>query len=1124
MKKLYTRIVLGALLSVLFSVNSYGQTIQLGSGTSTTSTYSSSPVNIWYRNTVCQIVYTAAEINAQGVYGPTDLLELGFYIASSPLYDLPSYTIKMGNTASGNVASALNTTGWTTVKNGFTYSPTSGGYDMITLDTPFSWNGTDNIGIEICWSFVPSYNASGSVRYYSTSSGYRYSWSDYTTMCGYTPSSSNTYKPQVQLVFLPPIPFNAGISEISSPVIPTCELDSTVSTVLVNSGTDSLYEATVYYAVNGVTQGSSTWTGALGTGETSSTISLGSYTFNEGDILTIWNDPVLNGASANLDGDSSNDTIEITVKSGLSGVYTVDLSGSGDYTDFSSGLADALLYGVCDTVIFEGQGGIWNEQLSLETAPNQSASMPIIFRSASGSAATDTINYDGSGNNSFAVDFNDADHFHFENLSLVNTYGNVITIGNGSDSNVVSGCNLSTDVTTTTSTNNAVIYSSGSNDVGNSFIDNYIEGGSYGFYWYGSSSSSLEAGTVIEGNTIKDPYYMGIASYYQDAVNISHNKISSGSSYTSGYGIYLYYNDNHIVVDGNHVFPDSTTTNWPYYGMRIYYCDAQFPASSEIKNNRIVLGGTSTSTRYGMYPYYSDFQTYTNNTVIISAGSTSSRALYHYYGDYNTYYNNAFINLADGYAAYYYSSNSILASDNNAWFSTNMSYLGYASGTVTNLAGFQSGLGMDVNSVVADPIVSDTVNAIFCADSLNNAGRPSIAMYDYEGEMRSSTTPDIGANEYQSAADFNVFDDFVICDNSDSTFTLAYNYDYVLWGTAMDTATSYTVSQAGQYYVQAVGACGTFLDTAQVYAQEQPTLPFNMNICADEVTQISSGITNPAMVSWSTGATTDSIDISAAGVYTVETVDTVGCYSIDSVNVTQSPEVDLPATLDMCENTTEFLDAQIQGSYDWSTGSTNQTILVDSSGSYSVVVTDQFGCVSADTTVVNVIELPDTTYTTSTSFLTVEFFSTNQNGVTYVWDFGDGNTATGANVYHVYDWRGEFTVTLTAYNDCDTNTTVFTVLPDIIDGIEGTDGNVSGVSIFPNPNNGVFSVELSLNTQAQVSYAIMDVQGRMIQQENLGKMSGVNQQQVDMKGYAKGIYILRLDVDGEISTHRVSIQ
>jgi hypothetical protein len=189
---------------VLFTVPSYGQTIQLGAGTGESWEQNSSPVNIYYRRTVCQFVYTAQELQDAFASSVNPMTEMGFYVVQAPIYTLRQYTIKMKHVAVNDVSAALGTTGWTTVVNSFNYAPTAGGYDMITLDTPFLWDGTSSIGVEVCWSRVnPTWNASGKVRIYGTANGYRYSWTDNNgSSCGSTPATVTTDKPQIQLVFV----------------------------------------------------------------------------------------------------------------------------------------------------------------------------------------------------------------------------------------------------------------------------------------------------------------------------------------------------------------------------------------------------------------------------------------------------------------------------------------------------------------------------------------------------------------------------------------------------------------------------------------------------------------------------------------------------------------------------------------------------------------------------------------------------------------------------------------------------------------------------------------------------------------------------------------------------------
>ena len=204
------------ILIIIFSISSAdAQVVQLGSGTTTNGIYDASPVNTYYRRQVSQFVYTAAEITAAGGSGPNTLSQLGFYVTNQPVYAIPGYTIKIKHTTSGNVNSALGTGGWTTVKTAFTYSPNPGGYDMIVFDTPFNWDGVQNIGVEICWSQIqPTWDGSGQCRIYTANRGYRSTRDDNAnSICGTSPGNNrlNT-KPQIQLIFKTASTWNGSVS------------------------------------------------------------------------------------------------------------------------------------------------------------------------------------------------------------------------------------------------------------------------------------------------------------------------------------------------------------------------------------------------------------------------------------------------------------------------------------------------------------------------------------------------------------------------------------------------------------------------------------------------------------------------------------------------------------------------------------------------------------------------------------------------------------------------------------------------------------------------------------------------------------------------------------------------
>ncbi len=174
----------------------------LGSGTGITPTNLIGLINITFKSVHGQAVYTAAELTAAGVTGPISITQLGFYIASQPNLALPNFRVRMKHTTAANVADWVTATGMATVYLNPSYMPTAGGYEMLTLNTPFVWNGTDNIVIDTAFDLVSQYSHSGTWQYTTATSGYRRTFSDTANQADvFSGGSTNTYRPNVKLAF-----------------------------------------------------------------------------------------------------------------------------------------------------------------------------------------------------------------------------------------------------------------------------------------------------------------------------------------------------------------------------------------------------------------------------------------------------------------------------------------------------------------------------------------------------------------------------------------------------------------------------------------------------------------------------------------------------------------------------------------------------------------------------------------------------------------------------------------------------------------------------------------------------------------------------------------------------------
>jgi hypothetical protein len=94
--------------------------------------------------------------------------------------------------------------------------------------------------------------------------------------------------------------------------------------------------------------------------------------------------------------------------------------------------------------------------------------------------------------------------------------------------------------------------------------------------------------------------------------------------------------------------------------------------------------------------------------------------------------------------------------------------------------------------------------------------------------------------------------------------------------------------------------------------------------------------------SWSNDATTQSIQVSQAGNYSVTIDDGQGCSAVTSVFVAQAPDETPTVSVDgettFCEGSTVQLTSSPASSYLWSNGATEQSIAVNSGGTYTVTI------------------------------------------------------------------------------------------------------------------------------------------------------------------------------------------
>ncbi|MNJ85413.1 C protein alpha-antigen precursor [compost metagenome] len=412
--------------------------------------------------------------------------------------------------------------------------------------------------------------------------------------------------------------------------------------------------------------------------------------------------------------------------------------------------------------------------------------------------------------------------------------------------------------------------------------------------------------------------------------------------------------------------------------------------------------------------------------------------------------------------------NSYLWSNGATTQSINVTTSGSYTVQVTNASGCQSTASapttVTVNSSPATPTISASGSTTFCAggsvtltssagtsylwsngettQSINvtTAGSYTVQVTNASGCQSTASAPTaVTVNPLPTTPTITAGGATTFCAGGSVTLTSSAGTFY-LWSNGATTQ-SINVTTAGSYTVQVTNASG-----CQSVASAPTTITINPSpatptISAGGATTFCTGgsvtLTSSAGTSylWSNGATTQSINVTTAGSYTVQVTNASGCQSAASTPTTVTVNA-LPATptitpsgsTAICTGGSVTLTSSTGTSYLWSNGATTQSINVTTAGSYTVQVTDANGCQSTASapTTVTVNPLPGTPTITAggaTTFCSGGSVTlTSSTGTSYLWS--TGATTQSINV----TTAGSYTVQITDANGCQSTVSVPTTI------------------------------------------------------------------------------------------------
>jgi hypothetical protein len=561
---------------------------------------------------------------------------------------------------------------------------------------------------------------------------------------GQTACQSNRVPLLVDVSPQPPV--DAGMYAITSPTVKEpSNMPTPINVVIKNFGTNALTSVNIAYELDGVLKATYAWTGNIASGDTSAIITLYTDTFTGGlHHIRTW----VSNANGTNGGVNMNDTMDYNFSACLSGVYTIGDTTS-DFLTFADAFNAINSAGICGHVIFDVKPGTYNVRLALQPVPGMDSANTITFRSSTGDS-TDVIIANGAtaSNLDYVVVFYGSSYYRLQNMTIQATgtsYARAIVFYNGAQNNIVENCVIKSYAGYLYNSAAVYFFNIGANK-NNIIRNNHILNGYWGINIY-SSSNYASSNNVIKDNIIEDFYNYGIYSYYGDSLVIDGNTVKTGPhTNTYAYGLYIYRGRNNIVINANDISMATTNSS---YAMRLYYIYPQAPSNALLVSNNFVSLYGGTSTNYGIYSYTVNNANYYNNSVYITGGNTSSRAFYQSTGSGINIINNIFSTTQGGYAYYISNTSAVQTSDYNDIYTTGGTNYAYWNGNRANLAALKTASGKETHSLEVDPAFFTATNLHTGSVDLNDAGFAlTDVAFDIDGEARSATNPDIGADEF----------------------------------------------------------------------------------------------------------------------------------------------------------------------------------------------------------------------------------------------------------------------------------------------------------------------------------------------------------------------------------------
>lgn len=694
-----------------FYVNSIGMVINDSThvGTlaaATTNTAYPSPYNPNTRFVKEQYIYTADQIHAAG-HGAGTISALSFYLeniggTSVNEYTFSEYTIKMGTTTMSTFPTGSNpqfvpSAGLTQVftSSNLTIHRSDIGWIQHKFSTPFDWDGTSNIVVEVFHSIGTALTSGASTRYTSQANTVlttKHATNDVSTA---TTGSRSPNRPDIRFGFLEVAGCQSDMDSILvhvanlppydanmhwDPALDTMLISSCSTTVfnaeLENSGANPINNYTIRYkfdngswsTVNGNAQG-------LTTGYTR-IIPITTHQLTPGRHLLT--------ACISVSGDTvhSNDTIRRVFNVRFcAGSYTVGPASGNDYASLQMLLDTLSNAGVAGAVTFLLDGINHTGQYTFGPVYGTSYTQPVRFETHPFATDTACIMFAPTQANNYVVNIENAKNIIFNKVNFYATYTgtasaqytNVIRVTGSENITFRNGIIRTKKRAAFTNTSNLVLLGDNNQYV---TIDHcLLDSGYYQVSTFGMGTASGHH-LIVTNSDLINFAYRAIDVRNIDSVQVQSDSIASSQTANNKplLGISI-ANSHNVAVKKNFIHLMDNYSGGKR-GIQLYHCTGTNVDRVTVYNNMISLKGSSGGSGAALSEgiVVDSNSTYVSvyfNSVRLYAGpnkQANTKALEVSRSSRVFVLNNIFMNASMGYASYVATDTCVSLSNYNVYW------------------------------------------------------------------------------------------------------------------------------------------------------------------------------------------------------------------------------------------------------------------------------------------------------------------------------------------------------------------------------------------------------------------------------------------------------------------------